>query len=161
MYKFQLQLTPAHTHGCSLSPTCTQDMCLPSKCMHTTSFTVAQICICQRNHHTHHLKYAHGTSAPPLRHTANEHLSFTIRSLEIHMFEPTFAQMCSDLHAECLLCMRVKKALHMMLHSPSHACNPIFSHRCSLLFPTCVAANNLNLFLPMLLNMQMWIAHQD
>lgn len=38
MYKFQLQLTPAHAPGCSLSPTCTQHTYLPFKYTQTSLF---------------------------------------------------------------------------------------------------------------------------
>ena len=78
------------------------------------------------------------------------------------MFKHTFAQMCSGFHAECLLLYDGRKAtshdaafthLHVIPHSHTHAESAVFH--------VCIVANNLNLFLPILLNMQMWIAHQD
>lgn len=123
---------------------------------------LVQICICQRKHNTHHLKFARGTSIPLFRHAANEHLSFIISSLEIHRFKHIFAEMCSSLHVECLLLYEGRKGTsHDAVFTHSCMQSLILTHMQSAVFHACVVANNLNLFFPILLNMQVWIAHQD
>lgn len=105
-------------------------------------------------------EYAHGTSVTPFRHTANDHISFIPRDTCVQ------TSFCSDVFR---LARRMPApelgqkrpftwcCIHPVMHVIPISC----THAESAVFHVCIVANNFNLFLPILINMHMWIAHQD